>query len=105
MDPRRLNGLLALVAALGLCSCSGDGGSSSGLNRAPVNPPREVYLSFDGTNDSVTVPDADSLDLAGAAFTVAAWINPASWGEDGRSAILDHGGAGAGGASATRAAP
>jgi hypothetical protein len=33
-------------------------------------------LSFDGTDDWVTVPDASSLDISRTGFTIAAWVNP-----------------------------
>src|SRR5688500_5566710 len=36
-------------------------------------------LSFDGTNDWVRVPDANSLDLT-AGMTLEAWVNPRSAG-------------------------
>ena len=36
---------------------------------------RGSALHFDGTNDWITAPDADSLDLSGS-ITIAAWIRP-----------------------------
>src|SRR5688572_20099110 len=34
-------------------------------------------LSFDGTDDLVTIPDANSLDLT-TGFTLEAWVKPAA---------------------------
>jgi hypothetical protein len=48
-------------------------GTVSGAVRVPGI--RGRALSFDGVNDSVTVPDAASLDLT-AGMTLAAWVNP-----------------------------
>jgi hypothetical protein len=36
-------------------------------------------LDFDGTGDYVRIPDSSSLDINDT-FTIAAWINPHSWG-------------------------
>lgn len=44
-------------------------------------------LSFDGTNDSVTVPDASSLDLT-TGMTLEAWVKPRVASSGWRSAIL-----------------
>lgn len=55
------------------------------------------YLAFgevaDGEADFVEIPDADDLDLAGPAFTLAAWIRPKDWGQNNQGRILAHGGA------------
>lgn len=44
-------------------------------------------LSFDGTDDWVTVPDAASLDLTGG-MTLEAWVRPATTNADWRTALL-----------------
>lgn len=57
----------------------------------PGNPGTCGYGEFDGSNQYMTVPDNDRLDLAGA-FTISAWIYPTSlptsgwWG--GKNAFL-----------------
>ncbi len=57
--------------------------------------PQEQFLDFN--NAYVDVADSDALDLAGEAFTMSAWIKPATWGQNNQGRILDHGG-GSGGA-------
>jgi len=57
---------------------------ASGNNNAAtlVNGPTFVPgkngngLSFDGTNDYLTVPNSPSLDISGNALTLSMWINP-----------------------------
>jgi hypothetical protein len=44
-------------------------------------------LRFDGVNDLVSVPDADSLDLAGG-MTLEVWVRPSTLGSVWRTAIL-----------------
>ena len=44
-------------------------------------------LSFDGTNDYVTLAGTTAYDNMGA-ITISAWINPASTGENGKGRIL-----------------
>ena len=44
-------------------------------------------LFFDGIDDNVTVPDSASLDLS-SAFTLSAWVNPASTFTDFRSILV-----------------
>lgn len=61
-----------------------------------VAAPTENYLNFaaqaDGSPDFVEVADAPALNLSGGAFTLSAWINPATWGDNSQGRILDHGG-------------
>ncbi|RMH69902.1 MAG: T9SS C-terminal target domain-containing protein, partial [Gemmatimonadetes bacterium] len=45
-------------------------------------------LDFDGVDDNVQIPDDNSLDLT-STYTVEAWINPVSWGENNRGRIVD----------------
>jgi len=47
-------------------------------------------IDFDGIDDSVTVPDSDSLDLANG-LTIEAWINIDSWG-NGEDIVFKGGG-------------
>ncbi|MDA0168691.1 hypothetical protein OJ998_06300 [Solirubrobacter taibaiensis] len=44
-------------------------------------------MSFDGTNDSVSVPDAASLDLS-AGMTLEAWVKPATLGTSWRTVLI-----------------
>ena len=44
-------------------------------------------LSFDGVNDLVTMPDADSLDLT-TAMTLEAWVRPSAIGSGWRTVLL-----------------
>jgi Concanavalin A-like lectin/glucanases superfamily/Chitobiase/beta-hexosaminidase C-terminal domain/Family of unknown function (DUF6298) len=44
-------------------------------------------LYFDGINDTITVPDSNSLDLS-SSFTLSAWVNPASTFTDFRSILV-----------------
>ena len=53
-------------------SASGLVGTVSGAVRVPGL--RGTALSFDGVNDSVTIPDAAALDLT-TGMTMAAWVN------------------------------
>ena len=55
----------------------GHGQQRHGLRRDPRRRARRQRLSFDGINDSVTVPDADSLDLTNR-MTLEAWVRPAT---------------------------
>ncbi len=69
----------------------GNHGTISGAARAPAGR-FGAALSFDGTNDWVTVPDAASLDLS-TGMTLEAWVNPAALGTAWRTALLkEHGG-------------
>ena len=75
-----------LVAAFGFDEASGNSvtdasgvgnnGTVSGATRAAVGRYGGA-LSFDGTNDSVAVPDAASLDLTNN-MTLSAYVNPTS---------------------------
>jgi hypothetical protein len=51
-------------------------------------------LTFDGTNDRVTVADANDIDL-NAAWTLLAWVRPTSIGGDWRTVILKENGSNA----------
>ncbi len=52
-------------------------------------------LNFDGVDDFVAIADSDELDLLSGNFTIAAWINPRTRGQQ-AGRILDHGGGGGG---------
>lgn len=47
-------------------------------------------ITFDGVGDHVEVPHADDLDLAGS-WAISVWVNPASYGQNGEVALVDHG--------------
>jgi fibronectin type 3 domain-containing protein len=55
-------------------SGNGNTGTISGATRT-TSGKNAGALSFDGTNDLVTVPDAAALDLTGG-MTLEAWVNP-----------------------------
>lgn len=88
-----------LVAAYGFNGAAGSTvGDSSGLaNTGTISGATRTAagrvggaLTFDGVNDSVTIPDATSLDLTGS-FTLSAWLRPSTvsgW----RTVILKEGG-------------
>ena len=44
-------------------------------------------LSFNGSNQSVSVPNASSINLTGS-FTIAFWMNPTSWNNANSSGII-----------------
>lgn len=60
------------------------------VNLTVATAPTISYLSFDGVNNYVDVPDSDALDLTSGSFTLAAYINPAGWGGGGKGHIIDH---------------
>lgn len=67
----------------------GNGGTVSGATRSSTGRFGGA-LSFDGVNDSVSIADAPSLDLAGP-LTISAWVRPTTlsgW----RTVILKEGG-------------
>jgi hypothetical protein len=47
-------------------------------------------LDFDGTDDAVVVGDRASLDFGRVNFSIAAWINPRSVGENAAGRIVDN---------------
>jgi hypothetical protein len=57
-------------------SGSGNNGSVSGATRSAAGRYGGA-LSFDGVNDSVSIPDAASLDLT-TNMTLSAWVRPAT---------------------------
>lgn len=67
--------------------------SANGNNGTLVNGPMWSggiagnALYFDGTDDNVTVMDSNSLDLSNA-FTLSAWVNPATTFTDFRSILV-----------------
>lgn len=58
--------------------------------------PKENFLNFDGAQQYVELPYHSGLDLSLNTFTVSAWINPASWGQNNQGRIIDHGGGSSG---------
>ncbi len=56
--------------------------------------PKEQHLDFD--NGYIEIADSAALDLDGGQFTLSAWINPLSWGQNNQGRILDHGGGSSG---------
>src|SRR5262249_48260304 len=70
-------------------SDSSGNGNSGTLVNGPVWTAGRIgnALYFDGINDSVTVPDSNSLDLS-SSFTLSAWVNPASTFTDFRSILV-----------------
>ena len=73
-------------AAVTDASTSGNSGSVSGAARTPSGRFGQA-LSFDGVNDIVSVPDANSLDLT-SGMTLEAWVKPSALGSAWRTAIL-----------------
>ena len=67
-------------------SAAGNDGTLSGAARTASGRFGRA-LSFDGVDDSVSVPDADSLDLA-RGMTLEAWVKPSALGSVWRSVIL-----------------
>jgi hypothetical protein len=67
---------------------SGNGNSGTLVNGSVWSAGRVgKALLFDGINDHVTVADSNSLDLS-SAFTLSAWVNPASTFTDFRSILV-----------------
>jgi hypothetical protein len=66
-------------------SGSGNAGTISGATRVAGRSGRA--LSFDGTDDLVTIPDSASLDLS-TAMTLEAWVRPTSLGSSWRTVAL-----------------
>jgi beta-galactosidase len=64
---------------------AGEGGDASPVQmlEAPqaVDAPGGKALSFNGTTDGVVVQSSDAMSPT-SAITVAAWINPADWGDN-----------------------
>ena len=85
-----------LVAAYGFEEPSGSGvtdGSGNGLNGTLTGATRSAAgrfgsaLSFDGSGDWVTVPDANALDLT-TGVTMSAWVNPSAVGSAFRTVLM-----------------
>jgi hypothetical protein len=72
----------------GVTDASGNGrdGTLSGATRSTSGRYGST-LSFDGTNDWVTVPDADALDLT-SGVTMSAWVNPTALGSTYRTVLM-----------------
>jgi hypothetical protein len=66
-------------------SGNGNTGTVSGATRAAGHA--GSALSFDGVNDWVTVPDANSLDLK-SAMTLEAWVKPKTLGSTWRTVVI-----------------
>ena len=64
----------------------GNGGTVSGATRVATGRFGGA-LSFDGTDDLVTIPDALSLDLVGG-MTLQAWVSPTAAGSSWRTVML-----------------
>jgi hypothetical protein len=77
------NGLVAAWSfneASGSTVVDGSGNGNDGTLGGPVRTTAGKYgraLTFDGVNDSVTIPDAPRLDL-GKAMTLEAWVRPSA---------------------------
>ena len=64
----------------------GNGGTVDGATRTAAGKFGGA-VSFDGINDWVTIPDADSLDLA-TGMTIEAWVRPTAVGTAWRTVML-----------------
>jgi len=74
----------------GMIACDSSGNGNNGtLVNAPLWTAGKIgnALYFDGVNDNVVVAAASSLDLSGA-FTLSAWVNPASTSTDFTSVLV-----------------
>jgi fibronectin type 3 domain-containing protein len=67
-------------------SAGANTGSISGATRDPAGRFGGA-LSFDGSNDSVTVPDAPALDLTNG-MTLEAWVRPTALGSTWRTVVF-----------------
>jgi DNA-binding beta-propeller fold protein YncE len=80
-NPQQVAGLRAAYGfeeGAGSAAADASGNGNTGTLSGPAWTPAGRSggaLSFDGVNDLVTVPDANSLDLSGA-MTVEAWVYP-----------------------------
>jgi lysophospholipase L1-like esterase len=87
-------GLYTAGTATGQFTVTAIDGSIKG--HAAVNisasAPGQIYLNFDGADDYVDIGDSDALDLTDGEFTISAWINPSSWGQNDQGRVIDHGG-------------
>jgi len=70
-------------------SDSSGNGNTGTLTNGPLWTAGRIgnALYFDGINDSITIPDSNSLDLSGS-FTFSAWVNPVSTFTDFRSILV-----------------
>lgn len=73
-------------------TASVDGFSAQATVNIVSTQPKQTFLSFDGSNDYVEIPDTDALDLSSGEFTLALWIRPTGWGNNSQGRLMDHGG-------------
>jgi hypothetical protein len=90
VDPTGLVGAWGFEEASGTgvtdSSGAGNAGTINGATRSTAGRFGSA-LSFDGVNDIVTVPDANSLDLA-TGMTLEAWVKPSALGTGWHAAVF-----------------
>jgi hypothetical protein len=89
-QPTNLVGAWGFDEPTGATAVDGSGRGNNGTINGPVRSSAGKFggaLSFDGVNDLVTIPDADTLDLT-TGMTMEAWIRPSAVGSAWRTVML-----------------
>ena len=85
-----LVGAYAFDEATGTAATDGSGAGNPGTVNGATRVATGKFgaaLSFDGVNDRVDIPDANSLDLT-AGMTLEAWVNPSKLTGSWRTAVI-----------------